>query len=147
MNENKKNLFLVSQKAFIFHEGNLLLLKNSKGPRGGISQWELPGGILRPGEDIEESLLREVTEETNFKIKIKKVFLIWKKYTSFEEFNAVQEIPLLGVGYYCTSLSNIIQLSSEHEEYRWAAKEELSKLEFSHNSKVAIEKYLAQDQF
>lgn len=145
MKETKKNLFLISQKAFIFKNKKLLVLKNSNDLHGGISQYELPGGILNFDEDILDALKREVQEETGLEIKSAKIWTLWKKQTSFQEMSQIKDASLLGVGYRCSVFPGTIRLSREHKEFLWAEKSLLSTLDFSHNSKVAVQWYLSQN--
>ena len=49
--------------AFIFNENNLLLIKKARGPYTG--EYDLPGGTIEPNELIEETLAREIKEETS----------------------------------------------------------------------------------
>jgi 8-oxo-dGTP diphosphatase len=137
--ENK--LFLVSQKAFIFKDGRLLIIKNSKGRHGGISQWELPGGILEANEEINDGLAREIREETSLDIEIKNILVVWKKMTTVSELGG-KEVPLLGIGYKCSWVSGEVILGDEHEEYLWVSKDQLKDFSFSHNSEVGVVAYL-----
>ncbi len=49
--------------AFIFNDGKILMIKKARGPYTG--QYDLPGGTIEPEELIEETLEREIKEETN----------------------------------------------------------------------------------
>ena len=51
--------------AAIFNEKGELLLQK----RGDKKKWGLPGGVLELGETFEEALVREIEEETGFKVK------------------------------------------------------------------------------
>lgn len=57
--------------AIIPQEGKVLMVKASRGLTVGM--WDLPGGFISYGESPEESLLREVKEETGLDIRIKKL--------------------------------------------------------------------------
>ena len=51
--------------ALIFSEdqSEILLIEKSRGPYKGL--YDLPGGSLEPGENLEQTLVREVKEETD----------------------------------------------------------------------------------
>jgi len=44
-------------------KSEILLIKKNRGPYKGL--YDLPGGSLEPGEDLEQTLIREVKEETD----------------------------------------------------------------------------------
>ncbi len=60
------SFYRVSVKGLFVKDGKVLLLKESPKLSG---QWELPGGGLDFGEDIQEGLKREIEEETGLKVK------------------------------------------------------------------------------
>lgn len=49
--------------AFIYNEDKILMIKKARGPYTGM--YDLPGGTIEPEELIEETLEREIKEETN----------------------------------------------------------------------------------
>ena len=69
-------------KAFVVYKNKVLILRESKeylrSPNRG--KYDVPGGKVKPGENFEDGLLREIEEETKLKIKIGKPFHIgeWK---------------------------------------------------------------------
>ncbi len=57
----------IASYALIIVKGHILLTKHGRGPN--IGKWGLPGGGVEYGEHPENSLSREIFEETNLKIK------------------------------------------------------------------------------
>lgn len=55
--------FPVSVKGVAVRDGRVLLLRNER------SEWELPGGRIERGESPEECLVREVAEETGWRVR------------------------------------------------------------------------------
>ena len=53
--------------------GKILLAKHSK---GGKEYWVLPGGGVEEGESLTEAAAREIKEETNLNVKVKKLVFI-----------------------------------------------------------------------
>ena len=64
----KKTKIHVVPCVVIFNsEGKILLLKRARSKRNG-GRWEVPGGSLRYGESPRRGALRELREETGFKL-------------------------------------------------------------------------------
>jgi len=100
----------VAAKGLIIQNGKYLALERKKG-----SNFELPGGRLEFGETLEETLIREIKEETNLNVLPKKVIATWN-FVSQEEC-----WQITGVVYLCEIKDVQIEvcLSDEHEDYRW----------------------------
>ncbi|MFJ8512527.1 NUDIX domain-containing protein [Lysinibacillus xylanilyticus] len=56
---------IVTGGAIIKDENGRILLQR----RSDYRDWGLPGGAMQPGESIEETMVREVKEETGISIK------------------------------------------------------------------------------
>lgn len=63
--------------AFVFHEGNILLVKRGGAPRKG--SWALPSGFIEPNELPGEAVLRELKEETNIKGTLKSLIDVYTR--------------------------------------------------------------------
>ena len=63
----RKKIFNTVIGGIINKKGEILLLKRRKEPYIGI--WALPGGSMEFGEHLEETLEREIKEETNIDVK------------------------------------------------------------------------------
>ena len=57
----------------IIRGDKILLAKHSK---GGKEYWVLPGGGVEKGESLTEAAVREIKEETNLNIRVKKLVFI-----------------------------------------------------------------------
>ena len=109
--------FKVSQYVVILNKENKALLLKTSEKTKIPNKWSFPGGHLKSNETIEDSLKREVQEETNLKIKILSPIttnLIKDTYT------------LIFVGEY---LSGEINLSEEHKDNKWSNIEEMKELD------------------
>jgi 8-oxo-dGTP diphosphatase len=141
---DKNETFLISQKVLIIENGKLLILKNVEGKFNSVSQWELPGGIVEIDEDLKQSLIREVKEETGLDISIDRFFDSFSHWLDNFKFNdgRVLNIRFIELAYFCKKISGKLELSEEHDNYMWATKKQLEELDFAINSKFAIKKYL-----
>lgn len=59
----------------ISSEKGVVLIKRKRKPAKG--KWAFPGGFINYGESAEEAAIRETKEETNLKVKIKKLFSVY----------------------------------------------------------------------
>ena len=113
MNEIK-----VVVKGILIRNNRILIIQRSHTDSFGAGTWEVVGGNLNFGESLEEALKREYLEEVGLKITVKNLLFSTTFFTS-----NVRQIVLLS--YLCESEESQISLSSEHEQYLWASKEEL----------------------
>jgi len=120
MNEDNFHLGI---KALIRNaNGQILLLKvNPKNLKGYVGQpyWDIPGGRIQFGSNVEETLIREVEEETGITdLIIIKPFLMILSNVRIPQ--GEKTVGLILSSYLCESsqLENI-RLSEEHTEYNW----------------------------
>ena len=103
----------------IWHENKVLLFKrqsNFNELNTGKDLWDLPGGKVDFGEQMEETLQRELTEETTtFKLNNSLSFLDILSYTIQDSTRITHRINLV----YSLEYDKIppITLSKEHSEY------------------------------
>lgn len=111
---SKHGLFQITQKLFL-RKGNLLLvMKDRKSGEG-----DLPGGRMNQDEFFEnwmDSLNREIAEELggDFKVKIESEPVLVHKHLVNDE-----KQPCVIIGYQAEHVSGEIQISDEHEFYKW----------------------------
>lgn len=128
MNED---LFQLGVKALIENkEGKILLLKvNAAKLKNftGDPYYDIPGGRLHRGSTIEETLKREVLEETGIKeANVVRPFIVCLSNRRIP-LNEIDTGLILDV-YRCKINSETITLSDEHTEYGWFSPAEASEL-------------------
>ena len=83
----------VATKAFIVHHGKVLLLKESSAYADGTnaSKFDVVGGRIKPGERFDESLLREIKEETGMEVTLGRPFFVneWRPQVQGEQWQIV----------------------------------------------------------
>ncbi|MDD1712125.1 MAG: NUDIX domain-containing protein [Methanoregulaceae archaeon] len=111
-----------SGRALIFDQnGSILLLRRSEKSQSNPGKWEIPGGKPNPGESFEESLRREVREETGFEIDIHR--------SAGTADQVVRGYHVVHVILIASIRSGGLTLSDEHAEFRWMKIPELSGLD------------------
>ena len=71
----RENFPLICTDGVILNKGKVLLVKRSIKPFKGF--WTIPGGHIDFGETSQESLIREIKEETNIDVEIVKLIKIY----------------------------------------------------------------------
>jgi 8-oxo-dGTP diphosphatase len=118
--------------AIILRENKILVTQRSE-KMSLPFKWEFPGGKIEENETAEECIHREIKEEINLEIKLlekldSKIF----KYETF----TINLIPFLS-----EYLSGEIYLS-EHNDFKWLAKNELIFLDWSLADIPVLEEFL-----
>ena len=83
----------VATKAFIIHDGKVLLLKESSAYTDGsnVGKFDVVGGRVQPGQRFDESLIREIKEETGLHVTIGRPFFVneWRPIVRGEQWQIV----------------------------------------------------------
>jgi 8-oxo-dGTP pyrophosphatase MutT (NUDIX family) len=97
-------MFPVSVKGVVVQAGKVLLLENER------AEWELPGGKLELGEDPPDCLVREISEETGWKVTAGPLLDCW-------QYHIREGRDVVIVTYGCDVLSaDHPAVSSEHKQ-------------------------------
>ncbi|WP_108669108.1 NUDIX hydrolase [Peribacillus acanthi] len=112
---------IVAVKGVIITSGKVLILKRSEEEEISPGTWELPGGKMDFGEQLESALVREIREETSLYVTVEKLL-----YVSTFTTNPCRQVVI--ISYLCRSKHKDVVLSFEHCDYKWASKSELSEL-------------------
>lgn len=127
-------------KAFIVYNGKVLLLKESTKYTDGSNpgKFDVVGGRIKPGERFDESLIREILEETGLRVKIKNPFFVneWRPVVKSEKWQ------IIGIFFLCIAESDEVILSEDHDEYIWINPKDYKKYNLIDNLIPAFESYL-----
>lgn len=96
-------------KAIVKIGDEYLLVRRSEEDDIGPGMWEFPGGKVEHSEDPEDSLRREVLEETGLNVSIVRTLYTWSDTFHGDHY--------VGITYLCTSEGGNILLSNEHTDY------------------------------
>lgn len=114
------------QKIMVFHPAKrrkFLALKRTLDDRSRAGCWDLVGGNVHFGEIAEESIVREIEEETGLSVvNVRPVKILTR-------FDIEKQFYFIYIGYLCVALGSDVVLSKEHIEYQWVTKKEFAHLD------------------
>lgn len=106
--------------AIIIRDGSVLVTQRSESMPHPL-KWEFPGGKVKEGESLEESIKREIREELGIVIEVDRLLpSVTHQYGSMP----IRLIPLI-----CSLREGHILLS-EHKSFRWVRLENLDEVEW-----------------
>lgn len=131
----------VATKAFIEHDGKVLILRESSKYDDGTNaaKYDVPGGRLEPGQHSFESLRREIKEETGIEgVKIGKPLFVneWRPKKGDEQWQIV------GIFFLCSAPDVKVKLSQDHDDFQWVDPAKYKDYSLIPNLTLAFEAYL-----
>jgi 8-oxo-dGTP diphosphatase len=130
----------VATKALLLYKGKVLILREADKYKDGTNsgKYDVVGGRVEPGQKFDDSLLREIKEETGLVAKIGKPFYVgeWRPIVRGEQWQIVATF------FECTVKSNKIRLSVDHDEYQWIDPKDFRKYKLIDNLIPAFKAYL-----
>ncbi|MHC1725372.1 MAG: (deoxy)nucleoside triphosphate pyrophosphohydrolase [Syntrophobacteraceae bacterium] len=114
--------------ALIPSAGRILVAQRPPWKMSGLL-WEFPGGKVEPGEELEESLVREISEELCLDIVVQDFF----RSVSHQE----EDFSIDLYAYWC-SISGGTLCLREHVDSRWAFISELQKFHLTQADRLLI---------
>ena len=113
----------VAVKAVILKKEKILLLQRNPVTRNGEDSWDLPGGLVEAGEDLQAAVIRECKEELGVNIILGQKSKGW-------HFIRRKDNRLITVHNFFADIDQAaeIVLSDEHCGYGWFTIEEIALL-------------------
>ncbi len=118
--------FQVGVKGVILNNENKILLLKEKNYSGTGYSWDIPGGRIQDNDSIQETLERELKEEI-------KNLNTWKLEGIIHAHRVQKNFPN-GLGLFLvfykiiTNLDEKVEISSEHEDFKWIQRNDIDKL-------------------
>lgn len=127
-------------KAFISYKNKILIIRESSKYKEGThnGEFDVVGGRIKTGEKFEDSLLREIKEETGLDVKIGKPFFVnesWPKVNG-------ESWQIIRIFFKCEAENDKINLSKDHDEFLWIEPKDYGKYKIIENLKPAFIAYL-----
>jgi 8-oxo-dGTP diphosphatase len=106
--------FFMAGHALIRRRRKYLITRRLKTSKYMPLKWDVPGGIVEPGETLEEAICREVSEETGLIIRVGHVIFIYANRDQLPVRQTFQAV------YLCEHESGNVHLDrSEHDMFQW----------------------------
>lgn len=140
--------FFFAQKAFILYEGSLLLVQKSEDDPYNPGKWEVPGGRMNFGEDVDDHIRREVEEEVGIEIRPGRPFYVWQwQLERIDDQGEKARMQIVAVARLCSPTSLEMSSSKRVEEdflgeARWVRIEDLPGYDLISNMRPVIESFL-----
>lgn len=116
-----EDMIVVAVKGIIVHDNKVLIVQRSSNDEIGANTWEFAGGKIHFGENLEESLKREIEEETGLSTTVGRLLYA----TTFQKEEHCQAVILT---YLCSPIDIAVTLSEEHINYLWADQAQMMNL-------------------
>ena len=128
--------------AVIEAEGKVLIVKRKYDPLAG--QWSLPGGGVELGETLEESIVREMLEETGLDIEVGPVIEVFDRITRDDDGGVKYHFVL--VDYLCWPVGGELRASSDVADARFVDPSELPHYNLTKKANEVIARALELDR-
>ena len=104
--------------------------------------WSLPGGILEPGETLDEAIRREVLEETGLVVETAGIVEIFERIMR-DEAGRVEYHYVL-VDYLCRVKGGTLHAADDASRAEWFERDALAGLKLTEGTLPVIEKAFAR---
>jgi len=128
--------------AVIVAEGKVLIVKRKYDPLAG--QWSLPGGGVELGETLEDSIRREMLEETGLEIEVGPVIEVFDRITRDEQGEVRYHFVL--VDYLCWPIGGELVAGSDVADAKFVDPSELPQFNLTRKANEVIERALELDR-
>ena len=127
---------LLGVGALIICKGKILLEKRRNEP--GRGQWSIPGGLVELGENVEQTVIREVREETGLEVENPEHVDIVDNIDLDE--NGKVRYHFIIVDYLVELKGGTLKAASDAEELRWVAFEDVGKYDLTPTFRAFFER-------
>jgi mutator protein MutT len=127
---------IVGVGAVIIRKGEILLEKRKNDP--GRGKWSIPGGLVELGESLEQTVIREVKEETRLEVENPELVDV----VDDVELDAKGQVKyhFVIVDYFVELKGGALKASSDAEELRWVSFDQVEKSDLTKTFRAFFKK-------
>jgi len=118
---------IVGVGAVVICDGKILLEKRKNEP--GKGKWSIPGGLVELGENVEQTVIREVKEETG--LEVEKPEHIDIVDNVIRDKNGEIKYHFVIIDYFVKLKGGTMKAMSDAEELRWVTFDEVEKYDLT----------------
>jgi 8-oxo-dGTP diphosphatase len=118
---------IIGVGAVIIKDGKILLEKRKNEP--GKGKWSIPGGLVELGESVEQTVIREVKEETG--LEVEKPEHIDVVDNVVRDDNSEIKYHFVIIDYFVKLKGGTMKATSDAEELRWVTFDEVEKYDLT----------------
>ena len=127
--EKGVNIIITDEKS------KVLVLKRSLKSKSSPGVWNLPGGKVKEGENLNQAVIREAKEETNLEVKpLGKPFHVY--YYPKAAVYAIKAQLIKGK----------VVLNKEHSAFKWVSKNDWEKFKYTPSGSSTLKKFFKKFQ-
>jgi mutator protein MutT len=127
---------IVGVGAIIITEGKILLEKRKNDP--GRGKWSIPGGLVELGESVEETVIREVEEETG--LDVEKPEHIDVVDNVVRDADNQVKYHFVIIDYFVELKGGTLKAASDAEELRWVNLDEVENFDLTKTFRAFFER-------
>ncbi|NWF87595.1 NUDIX hydrolase [Candidatus Bathyarchaeota archaeon] len=118
---------IVGVGAIIICNGQILLEKRKNEP--GKGKWSIPGGLVDLGESLEQTVIREVKEETGLQVKKPKLIDVVDNIITDRKEEVKYHFVI--ADYFVNLVGGVLKASSDAQELKWVQIDEAEKYDLT----------------
>jgi 8-oxo-dGTP pyrophosphatase MutT (NUDIX family) len=122
--------------AVIFDESRKKMLLTKRADNG---LWCLPSGGVEPGESVEETIIREVREETGLSIRVLRLIGVYSDPNSLIVYNDDTAVQIVALSFETIIIDGEAGLSNETSDWGYYSLEEMEKLDMLLNHHIRVQ--------
>lgn len=116
--------------------GPILLVERGGQPLRGY--WSLPGGLVEPGEKLEEAVRREILEETGLRIEPVRLFEVFERI--MRDARGRTEYHYVLADYVCRVSGGALRAGDDVSRAEWVRRADLDRYKITEGTREVIER-------
>ena len=127
---------LVGVGALIFDGDRILMVERGGEPLKGW--WSIPGGLVEPGELLEDAVCREVREETGLEVRPVHLLKIFERI--MRDAQGAAEYHYVLMDYICHVRGGVLRAGDDVSRAEWVRRRDLKPMQITEGTLTVIEK-------